>query len=106
MDTTKRGVAPIPSWNRSAFLDICPGRGDVGGLGNFKDVMHGHWVFGHSAVTVPYTRQPFALVVALDSSLARSPIVGEMRMFPAKGLGYQIDFTMSPRYDFFGLRLK
>jgi hypothetical protein len=105
MDTVRKGVAPIPSGNRSAFLDIYPGRGYVGGLGSFKDGMHGYWVFGHSAVTAPYTTRPVAVVGALESSLARSPIVGATHMFPAKGLGYQIDFTKSPRYDFFGLRL-
>ena len=105
MDTAKRGVAPIPSWNRDTFLNIYPGRGYVGGSPEAKDGMHG-WVFGHSALPVPYTKRPFALVLALESSLSRSPIVGATRMFPAKGLGYQIDFTISPRYDFFGLRLK
>jgi hypothetical protein len=35
----KKGVAPIPSGKRRAFLNIYPGRGDVGGALEAKDVM-------------------------------------------------------------------
>jgi hypothetical protein len=42
----KEGMgAPIPSGNPRAFLNIYPGQGDVGGLGDFKDMMHGYWIF-------------------------------------------------------------
>jgi hypothetical protein len=41
MDTAKMDHPPIASWNRMTFLNIYPGRGDVGPLGSFKDMMHG-----------------------------------------------------------------
>ena len=64
----KRGVAPIPSGNRITFLSIYPGPGDVGGLGDFKDMMHGYWLFEHLALVAIYPRSSFVPTTTPKSS--------------------------------------
>jgi hypothetical protein len=68
MDTaTKRG-GPYTFWKSRCFSrDIYPGRGYVGGLGSFKDVMHGYWIFGHLAPVAIYAKSFFVPTVTPES---------------------------------------